>query len=359
MSFKREIPADIGIRQKEIQDDRHEYLRVALSKDYMISPGPSTAIDRVNCRTIQFPSRPDLESICEFRPYVVRDEVQRMQALTHRRTPSSPLAASNPIDSIIAIAEVKTELDRLEKDERYREGGILYLVGHQNLFWTMILVWHRSGTTGHKGWDYVLQRILTDLDNLSLCDCMFFCTPYGCHVDDCQYLHSVPRKDACDNFNSQKAQRHVCKLETLVEETGSETDEVDMVFEELEQEAQELKELADLHRHDTMGSMVSSTSSESSNDFEYIDEEDFLQKNRSSAAIKAYEAEMIVAQISRQPRDIFCKTCGKQEPVGEKFKLCSRCRRVRYCGRQCQEDDWKTGHAKNCNRRPRHSENNQ
>ncbi|KAJ1550203.1 hypothetical protein HK096_008196, partial [Nowakowskiella sp. JEL0078] len=350
MSFKRKIPTDIGIRQNEIQIERHEYLKVALLKDYMISPAPFSAIDRFNCRTIQFPNRPDLESILEFRPYVTKDETQRKNLLTHRRTPSSPLAASNPIDSIIAIADVKIELDRLERDERYREGGILYLVGHQNLFWTMIIVWHRSGTTGHKGWDYVLQRILNDINNPSLCDCMFFCTPYGCHVTDCPYLHSVPRKDACDNFTRQKAQKHVCKLETLIEESESETDKVDMVFEELQQEAQVFKEMANLRRHDTMSSMTSSTSSTSSgstSDFEYIDEEDYIQKNRSSAAIKAYEAEIIVAEISRQPREIFCKTCKKQEPVGEKFKLCSRCRRVRYCGRQCQEEDWKAGHSKN------------
>ncbi|KAJ1568966.1 hypothetical protein HK096_004693 [Nowakowskiella sp. JEL0078] len=317
----------------------------------MISPGPSSAIDRVNCRTIQFPNRPDLEPICEFRPYILRVEAQQKQALTHRRTPSSPLAASNPIDSIIAIADVKTELDRLERDERYREGGILYLVGHQNLFWTMIIVWHRSGTTGHKGWDYILRRMVTERENISLCDCMFFCTPFGCRIEDCQYLHLVPRKEACDNFNRQKAEKHVCKLETLAEETGSETDEVDevdIVFEELEQEAKEMKELAYLQHHDTMSSTTSLTTSELSGDFEYIDDENFLLKNRSSAAIKAYEAEMTVAQISRQPRDIFCKTCGKQESVGEKFKLCSQCRRVRYCGKQCQEEDWKALHAKNC-----------
>jgi hypothetical protein len=31
-----------------------------------------------------------------------------------------------------------------------------------------------------------------------------------------------------------------------------------------------------------------------------------------------------------------CANCGKPEPTGTKFDVCSRCKQIRYCGRSCQ-----------------------
>ncbi|KAJ3125950.1 hypothetical protein HK098_008030 [Nowakowskiella sp. JEL0407] len=360
-TIKKDLPSDIGDRQQFIQDERFVYLNIALSKQYSLAPGSSSNVDRIYCRTIVFPNHPDVEPIREFRPYCIRDPFAPISPSSGSTTPtitSPPTSAVIPprsdsilkrqltltnIDPIIAQADVKLELHRLENDERYREGGILYLVGHQNLFWTMILVWHRSGTTGHKGWDFVMSRISKDITDKSLTDCMFYCTPFGCHIHNCQYLHSQPRKEACEQFTRQKSlTRHVAKLETLIEEC----EEVDIVAEELETEIRERME-----RQNTTAS-TSSKSSEGSSHFSLDDLSDSIpRKNRSgrqSAASMAYEAAEIVAAISREPRKIYCKTCGKQEPVGEKYKLCSRCRKIRYCGKECQEEDWRAGHQKTC-----------
>ena len=44
-----------------------------------------------------------------------------------------------------------------------------------------------------------------------------------------------------------------------------------------------------------------------------------------------------------------CIVCKKTdaEADGGKLKSCSRCKRVRYCSRECQVKDWKT-HKKFC-----------
>ncbi|KAJ3116070.1 hypothetical protein HK098_006717 [Nowakowskiella sp. JEL0407] len=363
IGIQRELPTDIGERQQFIQDERFLYLNIALSKQYTLSAGSSTSLDLPYNRTILFPNH-DLEPIREFRPYCIRDpfaaSLTTTTPISATTTPpnSPPTGAVIPprsdsiikrlnggnLDPIIAQADVKLELQRLENDERYREGGILYLVGHQNLFWTMILCWHRSGTTGHRGWDFVMSRISKNDSDKSQADCMFFCTPFGCHIKNCQYLHSLPRKEACEKFTRQKSlTRHVAKLETLIEECEEVDDIVDIVAEELEVEMRERIER-----------QVSTSSKGSDDEFCGHFEEDsdsVVRKNRSgrlSAASMAFEAAEIVAAVSREPRKVYCKTCGKQEPVGQKYKLCSRCRKVRYCGRTCQEQDWKKGHMNTC-----------
>ena len=39
---------------------------------------------------------------------------------------------------------------------------------------------------------------------------------------------------------------------------------------------------------------------------------------------------------------ITCNGCGKEEG-SEKFKQCSQCKLVRYCGSECAKKDWKKG----------------
>ena len=49
---------------------------------------------------------------------------------------------------------------------------------------------------------------------------------------------------------------------------------------------------------------------------------------------------------------IQCHFCGRFENNnGDKPKKCSRCRRQRYCDRQCQKLDWKT-HKADCVTQP-------
>ena len=43
------------------------------------------------------------------------------------------------------------------------------------------------------------------------------------------------------------------------------------------------------------------------------------------------------------PEDSFCHNCSK---VGKTWR-CSKCKRVRYCSRECQKSHWK-GHKKTC-----------
>ena len=40
-----------------------------------------------------------------------------------------------------------------------------------------------------------------------------------------------------------------------------------------------------------------------------------------------------------------CKVCNKEL---EKVFRCSKCKKARYCGRDCQNQDWKSGHKLEC-----------
>jgi hypothetical protein len=44
------------------------------------------------------------------------------------------------------------------------------------------------------------------------------------------------------------------------------------------------------------------------------------------------------------PNDKFCELCGKHD---EACRMCSGCRRVRYCGSECQNSHWQE-HRENC-----------
>ena len=43
-----------------------------------------------------------------------------------------------------------------------------------------------------------------------------------------------------------------------------------------------------------------------------------------------------------------CDFCSREEDPKAPLKLCSQCKKRRYCGRECQLSDWKGGHAKVC-----------
>jgi len=42
-------------------------------------------------------------------------------------------------------------------------------------------------------------------------------------------------------------------------------------------------------------------------------------------------------------------TCGRCNKFQRKMSRCSRCKRIFYCSKECNEEDWKERHAKECN----------
>lgn len=44
-------------------------------------------------------------------------------------------------------------------------------------------------------------------------------------------------------------------------------------------------------------------------------------------------------------KNAICFSCFQQTP---KLDRCSACRRVAYCSKKCQTNDWKDGHKKTC-----------
>ncbi|GAQ91968.1 hypothetical protein KFL_008930040 [Klebsormidium nitens] len=51
--------------------------------------------------------------------------------------------------------------------------------------------------------------------------------------------------------------------------------------------------------------------------------------------------------VVRPDFNITCGACAKTEAEGTKFKVCSKCKRVKYCSAECQKNDWKA-HKKIC-----------
>ncbi len=39
--------------------------------------------------------------------------------------------------------------------------------------------------------------------------------------------------------------------------------------------------------------------------------------------------------------NITCNNCSIWQPKAKKFQLCSQCRKIRYCSKECQKQDWK------------------
>ena len=54
-----------------------------------------------------------------------------------------------------------------------------------------------------------------------------------------------------------------------------------------------------------------------------------------------------ISQAKQGPVTRFCHCCNKLETPHNEFPLCSRCRTVKYCSKECQKGDWKT-HKLHC-----------
>ena len=50
-----------------------------------------------------------------------------------------------------------------------------------------------------------------------------------------------------------------------------------------------------------------------------------------------------IREVYKKQEVITCSGCGKKEGSSEKFKQCSQCKLVRYCGSECAKKDWKKG----------------
>lgn len=59
------------------------------------------------------------------------------------------------------------------------------------------------------------------------------------------------------------------------------------------------------------------------------------------------EMAMVLERGRRQRGAGECENCGRGKAEGAVFKNCSRCKKVRYCGQECQKVDWR-GHRKVC-----------
>ncbi|KAJ1558409.1 hypothetical protein HK096_001184 [Nowakowskiella sp. JEL0078] len=387
---------DVGKAQENVQLDRHRYLKAAITRNYFVGLAPND--EGETCHVIKFPNFPNLKPVRDFQPLLYRNkspepvtdtirgeitfssqqpniiprkrDVSLGDSLSRQTSLPSPRSVSFLIDAEL----VGQMLAGLESDARFREGGILYLIGHSNLFWSMMLLWHRSGSTGHSGWDFVLKRIISDPSNPDLIDCMFFCTPFGCLTHSCQYVHSQARKDACNSFEAVEIARsrhsaikldlklHFSRCQELIpiRESAAEIEE-----EEHEQLLQRLlmtlPNLSYSNSSDISSSISTKLSefdhdSESTQGLVEIEGSTLLRRRgaiRTSGRVRGSSPIRLGMQTkpkftqqlvntSVKIREVFCSRCEKQEDmrINDKFKLCSQCRLVRYCSRTCQELDW-------------------
>jgi len=55
-----------------------------------------------------------------------------------------------------------------------------------------------------------------------------------------------------------------------------------------------------------------------------------------------------VKEVRRTIVPVNCAGCYLLENYPVKFRVCGKCKRIRYCSRDCQRRDWKGGHKKIC-----------
>lgn len=76
----------------------------------------------------------------------------------------------------------------------------------------------------------------------------------------------------------------------------------------------------------------------------YLDKaEEFLDGDTNSPAFE--EIQLLRKEINTPKHS--CKVCSKSESSSKSLLRCSRCRKVRYCGKECQKKDWPE-HKKIC-----------
>ena len=89
------------------------------------------------------------------------------------------------IIQVLNELQVHQALAQLEHDERVRDGGLHYLIGESSVFWSMMRLWHMTGSTTHPKWDQALERAMSH----SQVDCMFHRSSAGCLAPRCPFDH--------------------------------------------------------------------------------------------------------------------------------------------------------------------------
>lgn len=139
----------IGTQQAQLQQQRHAILRAAIDGQFAVRP-------------------------------IVAPDGQSHHTIHLTTIPSPEIAIQ-----LLNEQQLRMQLHQLELDERVREGGLHYLIGEPNVFWSMIRHFHQTGTTTSSKWDALLLRVRQS----NQVDCMFFRSAAGCLSQHCPFDH--------------------------------------------------------------------------------------------------------------------------------------------------------------------------
>ncbi|KAI8799450.1 hypothetical protein BJ742DRAFT_134023 [Cladochytrium replicatum] len=376
-------------RQRILQSQRFEYLKEALSGTFVILKSQTSETIKSFTFSIQFPLRPDLSPVRVFNPYLLKPKIQDLlvtewQGLsaafgfTAEPRQTETLEGKEAVN--IAIQSVRTGLELINDDRRFTDGGILYMIGNGDLFWTMMIVWHLRRQTGNSKWDEEVAKLMDDNDAVP---CMFFQTPFGCHDPSCPFIHhSAPRTSGSASVGRHRSYSNLTGLPAWhrhpVRPTRSQSNNLGLSLDlsslppppPLRQtqsrsatlEAAELRTdrprnlkslidfaIADVDPNEPPAPLMSSE------EISTVPKKQLHLKINTTFSVRPPSPAVNSANTFgiggdwRKPRPVYhCANCDMAEPAGVKFKVCSRCRKERYCGRVCQEQRWKDGHAKVC-----------
>ncbi|KEG10994.1 hypothetical protein DQ04_03071000 [Trypanosoma grayi] len=140
----------IGLQQQQLQKERHAILKAALDGEF------------------------------EIKPYNVVDGTQRY--IVQLRISTSPI----PISRLFTEEALPQKLVELEMNEQVRIGGLLFLVGEPEVFWSMMQIYCLRRTTTSSKWDTLLANA-----KRGYVECMFFRSAVGCLSADCPFAHNT------------------------------------------------------------------------------------------------------------------------------------------------------------------------
>ena len=73
--------------------------------------------------------------------------------------------------------------------------------------------------------------------------------------------------------------------------------------------------------------------------------QDFSTKLTTKHDTELFKQKYMENKLAQNPR---CEACGSQDNEDSKMYTCGNCRITKYCGQECQTEDWKKGHYKIC-----------
>ncbi|KAI8803098.1 hypothetical protein BJ742DRAFT_743178 [Cladochytrium replicatum] len=430
-SFVATLPADLGARQRTLQQQRSGYLQEALFAHFCVVP--NTPPTNPLTYQIKFPQRTDLPIIPAFKPYGLASSTSVAELVVaewkaaRQNADSQVVTGEEMIQGMadtgalgIAMDAVRSGLECLEDDHRYKQGGVLYLLGSVDLFWTAMIVWHLLGTTGHNAWDDEFSRLTLFPNQPQYTPCMFFQTPYGCQDRICSLSHMAPNALRRASLFVPSAQSKASKRRSGVIPRSpnmarnrrflSATEQSIAPYRpDMKNASAVLPPLRKVAPGDKSSSGDEATSPITTVGTTGPFFAPYYQSNKSSPAvlvpsdranpsISTDDSDMNAAHGTKKSSSVMtpapivtlasnkslqnlreslqtpvsastpisfldmhynaqagvqrpvatCANCRKLEPDGVKFKMCSRCRIDRYCGKACQEEHWQKGHSRLC-----------